>query len=230
MKQGIYFSVSIFISIFVFSSCNLQQNEEYLIEVDTFSVVLADMHMADATLAFKGYNDKKLKDTLSSHYNYILVKHKITRDQFDSSMKYYSRNLVLYDQIYGKTQDILIGIKQRQNKRYYGMHVAKIVVDTVKYLIKNRKSFANNQDIWDQKRVWNLPTDGEEEAVLFEYVSFQHGQYRLTANLTYYSDDKTKKPRITLYAKYKDGTKTIKQIPIKKKDGNSYPYSLIINT
>jgi hypothetical protein len=67
--------------------------------------------------------------------------------------------------------------------------------------------FRNNKtNLWNQKTDWQLPQDGEQEALYYSFVTSEQGFYKVSAKLKFYANDSTINPRISIFAKYEDGT------------------------
>ena len=84
-----------------------------LIKEEQFVEVLCDIHLADAVLSNQRLHDKNLTDTSASYYNYIYIKHSITRYQFNQSLKYYSADPENFDKMY---RDVVSRMEKLANK------------------------------------------------------------------------------------------------------------------
>ncbi len=103
MKRHIIYIV---ISLIVISGCTTDISEKKekppanLIPRDEIVNVIVDMHLYDAAIKEK---QKKHRDILKSKYylyQTVMEKYNITREQFESSLKYYQQDLDDYDKIY----------------------------------------------------------------------------------------------------------------------------------
>jgi hypothetical protein len=77
-------------------SCN--SNDKAPISADTFTHILADMHIAEA--AAEGEFPAGKDSILRLYYPQILKKHGVTKVDFDSTMSVYSRQPVAFDSVY----------------------------------------------------------------------------------------------------------------------------------
>jgi hypothetical protein len=80
---------------------------------DSMVFLLADLHMADAYV--ESIKDKKIsKEHMASEYfNIILDGHRIDRQTFDESMRYYSYHTEEMDDIYEK---VIVELSKRESK------------------------------------------------------------------------------------------------------------------
>ena len=81
-----------------FSACNKSAK---VLSEKQMENVLFDIHIADAEISnnFNDFRDQEIKKEL---YASVLKKHKITQEQFDTSLVWYGRNLDKYVAIYNK--------------------------------------------------------------------------------------------------------------------------------
>jgi len=98
-----YFYILIVLITF---SCSRNNNfSEDIIPKDTMALVLADLHIADATLSVIS-NEKNFK-TPNNYYFSLLKKYNISKARLDSSISYYSKNGDEFDKIYEEIMFII---------------------------------------------------------------------------------------------------------------------------
>ena len=69
--------------------------------------VLADIHIAEATIQLASSEDDTIHQTYINYYNAVFEKYKITREQYIQSMDYYIKNPLLLQKIYEDVTEIL---------------------------------------------------------------------------------------------------------------------------
>ena len=130
-------------------SCKQEkQNSIEVIPQDTMSMVLADIHIADATLNII-MNSEKFKE-IDDYYFSVLKKYSITRSRFDSSIVFYSKKPEVYSDIYENVMSII--------SRKEGGILA--LADDKKNLTKNEfNTIANIKTNFDTKQSQNFLLD-----------------------------------------------------------------------
>ncbi len=198
--------------LLITASCSSPKPE---IPMDRFAEIVYETHRADAIIQIAGLNDKKIKNDSLSYYNDLFKKQGITREEFIKTIEWYVNNPEQYKELYKKVMNIVAQKEKEEEER-----IAKLQ-DTIA---------KDTNDIWNQRRDWRLPIDGERETIAFEIEDSLHGIYTLSADMIFYSDDKTVNPRITIMANYKDGSSEHQSTFGIKKDGKKYSYEVKIKT
>jgi len=75
-----------------------------LIEKDKIVLILADVEVAESALRQKQNLGHEIGDTREAYYHAIFTQYEVSREQFDSSMAYYKRDLETINDIY---EDVL---------------------------------------------------------------------------------------------------------------------------
>ncbi|MGM0497504.1 MAG: DUF4296 domain-containing protein [Bacteroidota bacterium] len=96
--------------IFLGAGCENDQ-EKYIIPKDEFVDILVDIHLMDGIMRQPNIRKSLFKKDTTDYYSAILKTHDYSREQFDSSMVYYSRNIREFDDIY---QDVLSTLNQME--------------------------------------------------------------------------------------------------------------------
>jgi len=203
------------IFIFLFSNCSQKTSiDKSILSVDEFTQVLIDMHRADGIIRTADLDKKLDIQDSTSLYNYVYIKHKINRYQFNATLKYYTENLDEYIKIY----DIIIDSLTKE----------KTIAARVEETEKKEKKQAGN--LWDQKMHWELPADGELSVIPFTINNLPTGTYLLSAKITLYPDDLSVSQRMTIGVLYEDGTMDINNNGIIPKNGQSGVVTVQITT
>ena len=225
MKK-IFFLILITLNI----ACHSDKTPEGIIPEDEFIRILTEIHIADAVLTEKGLYDRKLKDSTESYYNYILVKHNISRAKFDSSLLYYGKNTDHLNEMYDQVIALLKEKYNRVHTKESIFNIPLLALDRI-----NEESMQEhdlkNKNLWKLKKMWHLPDDGKMNIIKFETgISPAPATYTLSAEYLVYPDDQTNGLTMVMYLYYTDGThKTYKKSDIKK-DGKWHKYELIAKT
>jgi len=108
----------------VFMGC---QKERGVIPRKDMIAVLVDIHLMDEAMQRAKYDkDIALADTLDA-YRVVLKGHGYTRAQFDSSLRYYSKDLRKFDRIY---QEVLARLNKMEIQDREAKEQAKSKPDT----------------------------------------------------------------------------------------------------
>ena len=102
----------LFFLIILFFSCK-DQKDQMLISEDDMVNILIDIHSVDGvlnTIDFP-YTDTILR--AENYYNNILIKHHITRQEFDSALSQYVQNKIIYLRVYDK---VIAQIRTKQSQ------------------------------------------------------------------------------------------------------------------
>ena len=83
-------------------SCSREAGSRPEIKKDDLVNLLVDIHIVDGYLIFNGSRIDRDRDRIEGTYGYVLRKHNVTPLQFNNTMKYYSRHIADYEQIYNK--------------------------------------------------------------------------------------------------------------------------------
>ena len=86
-------------AIFLLASCGQEiKDPDNIISEEKLQKVLFDIHLADATLNVMNYNDSIYGQ--SNYYQQVLTQNNITSQDFDISMRYYSKDPKRLEKIY----------------------------------------------------------------------------------------------------------------------------------
>lgn len=71
-----------------------------VIPADSMVSLLTDLHLADGVINTTRSKDQSIKNLSDKYFSAVLVKHKIGRDTFDESLRYYAYHTEELDEIY----------------------------------------------------------------------------------------------------------------------------------
>ena len=147
----IKFTSIIFVFLLLTQSCN--QKNSSVVEVipqDTMAMLIADIHIADATLNVI-MNSEKFKK-IDDYYFSTLEKYNISRSRFDTSMVFYSTEPEVYGNIY---EDVMLIISQKEGEVFALADDKEIISDE-----KNRfNTITSLRSNFDGKRDLNILMD-----------------------------------------------------------------------
>ena len=90
--------------------CNNEQ-KKYIIPKDDFVDILVDIHLMDGIMRQPDLRKSLTKKDTSDYYAAILRTHNYSREQFDSTIVHYSKDIREFDEIY---QDVLSNLNQME--------------------------------------------------------------------------------------------------------------------
>lgn len=96
-------SAILLLAITVLLCCKPAQKTElppFVLDSETIERVLTDVHLTESVLVRKQSQGLLAFDLSEIYYDSLFAKHKISRQQFDSTIAYYSRNPVELEVIY----------------------------------------------------------------------------------------------------------------------------------
>lgn len=179
---------------------------------DKCAEILFQMHRADAIISVKGFNDRSLNNDSLSYYNELFAKQGITRQQFMETIEWYVNHPDQYKDLYTKVINLVAKYEEDERIRW---EVAEV---------------KDSNDIWNLKTEFHLPLEGERNPIAFEIEDTLHGTFTLSSDITYYEDDRSENPRMTLILEYDDGTTDDNTILGITKDGKERNISVTVKS
>lgn len=64
--------------------------------------VLVDIQLAEAALVIKNFHGDSAKQYAADYYNFIYIRHQVTKEEFEKSLNYYIEHPKQLDQIYSE--------------------------------------------------------------------------------------------------------------------------------
>ncbi len=173
MKR-IFFILSI---IAIISSCSTEvENTEIIIPADSLTIIIADVHLADATLSVI-MNQKNITN-IDNYYYSVLKKHNISRARLDSSISYYSSRGKEFEKIYenvmfilSKKEGLVVAEKDKDNKK----EIKKI--KKYELVLAYKSNFDNDfeNNLLDKKS--SIKAKSGKFSVLFDYNTFKSKEF-----------------------------------------------------
>jgi len=106
MKKA--FILLLVISLF---SCNNKDIPEYVIPFDDMVDIIVEIHITDGLLTINKVRRNVVKLDTTNYYNVLLNNYNYNRQDFDTSLYYYSKNINQYDLIYDEVLNRLSKIE-----------------------------------------------------------------------------------------------------------------------
>lgn len=194
-------------------ACGKKQNNSNILSRSEFVKVLVDMHYTDGVLFATKLSERMNKEFVSM-YNWVFIKNNVTREEFDNTVLYYTRNPDEYKEVYIK----VIRTLEEKNAETKALKEPEIVEVT------------DYDNLWPLKDYWNLPEDGETNPIAFKIQTEEHGNYVLKSDILVYTDDRSADLRMTIVAKYDNGTEDINSLGTIIKDNKYHTYETFITT
>jgi len=101
----------------VFLLWNCQHKEKIpsdLLQPDKMTAIMIDLHIAEGKTTVRGLHSDSTKLLFRVYEDSILIKHKVSRDKFEESYKYYSTHMEALDHLYASIVDSLSLREARQ--------------------------------------------------------------------------------------------------------------------
>jgi hypothetical protein len=152
--------------------------------------LLVKIHLTEATLNNDFHSHNYINKDTIDYLIKTIESLGYTQAQFDSSMKYYTRNPKQLDAIYDKVIIELSKIETKiiaENKMYEDS-IAKVTL----------------KNLWNLKPAWDLPADGPKSTVDFCIPTVGLGVYTISADISIEPDDETINPSMVAYFFFDD--------------------------
>ncbi|MBP7496715.1 MAG: DUF4296 domain-containing protein [Bacteroidales bacterium] len=105
-----------FLLLIILNACTnktAKQADSGIIHRDTMISILTDINIAEAILTINE-NAKDSNKLATGYYKSIFDKHKTTKEQFETSFKYYSKNPELINKIYDEVINNLTRLQEEK--------------------------------------------------------------------------------------------------------------------
>ncbi len=175
------------VAIVLLLSCNKKQTSDFIIPRETFKDILIDIHLIDGYYASNN-NILSFQTDSANFYTDILKEYGFNLTQFDSTYRYYTRNLKQFDILY---EEVITELNKMQEQ---SRRLIEMGGDTLRNLYHGKKS-------------WNIIGYTTQEKIPFDIKLTDSANYSITVYLRVFSDDKTDNPKLTAYFGFDNGTK-----------------------
>jgi len=123
------------------TGCNNKQ-KKHVIPKDDFVDILVDIHLLDGIMRQPNFKKSLTKNDTTDYYDAILRSHNYSREQFDSTVLYYSKDIREFDDIY---QNVLSNLNQMEAE----------AEDELEQLRKEKERMKKKEEKEQQQRLGN---------------------------------------------------------------------------
>jgi len=173
--------------ILLLFACHRKNPSDYIIPRDKFKDILIDFHLIDGFYT-SNYNTFFFQKDTANFYTDVLKEYGCNLTQFDSTYRYYTRNLKQFDLLY---EEVITELNKMQEQSF---RLIEMGGDSLR-------------NMYHGKKAWKLPKDGPLEKIPFSIKLKDSAKYSITVYLKVFSDDETEKPKLTAFFTYDNGTK-----------------------
>ena len=203
--------------IFVlFFSCS---NNKYWIPEDKMVEILVDYHLTEG-VAFSNNREFSYDITQQTVRDLVFDKHGITKEQFDTSIYYYSVHIEKLDRIYEKVLQQLLMIESRVKAGEFDRGNVFLTSVLLREKFPQDSSVIDSvyREIWWDKREFSLPDAGEKYTVDFslDIDTLLAKWLMFKADIVLYYDDCSENPRSTLRLHYANDSVYEVSVPLIK--------------
>jgi hypothetical protein len=174
------------VAITIFSSCK----SSYIIPQKDLVSLLVRIHLIDATVTKSDLRTAYFNKDTIDYYGKTIQSFGYSQAQFDSSLKFYSKDPKQLDAIYDK---VIIELSRIETK---------ITADNKSSLDSILKDTLRN--LWNLNPIYELPTEGKQSSIDFKIPTIGPGTYTISAEVLIYPDDQSAKPSMVAYFYFDD--------------------------
>jgi hypothetical protein len=200
----------------LFVSCS---NNKYWLTEDKMVQILTDYHLSEG-VAFTSSREFSYDITRQATRDVVFEKNGITKEQFDTSLYYYSFHIEKLDRIYEQVLQQLILIESRVKSGEFDRGNIYQTSLLLREKFPQDSSLIDSvyREIWWDKREFSMPEAGDKYRVDFELeVDTLIAKWLLLkADVTLFYDDCSEKPRSTLRLHYQNDSVFEVSIPMVK--------------
>jgi len=121
-------------------------------------------------------------------YGGIFDKHGVTKEQFDSTISYYTRRPDRLNRLYEKVISSLSKLESEIREA------------------EEHEALRRKITLWEDKTDYMLPNDGRTNRISFSVPVSEQGEYTITAQIKVFRDDESLAPRINVFFWYDNQT------------------------
>lgn len=179
--------------------------------------ILTKIYLTDGTISIPDRVLLSAKDTIA-YYEPILEHYGYTTEQFDSSIKYYSQNTQVFDEILDRVIMELSKMEEKSKEKL-------MAIDSL-----DGERVDSSLNIWPVKTYWDMALDHASNSSLgFDIPVKGLGTYKISFNAQVFPDDESEDTRLYFFFYYDDktpeGNRSGDIYHSYVKDGNIYPLS-----
>jgi hypothetical protein len=162
--------------------------------------LLVDMHYYEAVYSVTGHiggsRPDRMHDTLD-FYQPVLDRHRIGREQFVETMRYYSYDPLQFELLYNQVIDEL-------NRLHTIAQMERSDLEPVEW---QELPAAETRDLWPLRTEWVFPAAADtNKMVSFEIPVYEPGTYTFSAEIRLDPEDYSENPAVDIWFWHDDGT------------------------
>jgi hypothetical protein len=206
MTRSRFIFVLLLVGLLTSPGCNRYNVPKGFPKPDKMAEILTDIHIIESTLTYSHDPHATRESNIPGHYKYILDKHGITPQEFDTIRKWYVSNPQLLNLVYDKVltrlskkeADVRILFERDRERELLLADQEKDSLARLRESIwkKSTSITVNSKDTLDNRVPFSFDIDSL-------YLS---GIIRLSAYYKFLKEDASRTPRIMLSVFYPDST------------------------
>ena len=164
--------------------------------------LLADIYIAEGAINNSGSYRGKSDGKIPGYYRFVLDKHSLTKQEFDTVVSWYTAHPQLFKEVFDDVISIL-----SEKEAQIASELSKIEGDAVMI-----PELAMEIDLWKGRRYFKLPLsekDSIDTRIPFniEIDSLQGGMYSIQANYKFKKENVLNEAKLRMIACYADSTR-----------------------
>lgn len=198
MMKNIIALFAIFLGLSLVA-CNFNKVPKDFPKKDQMARILADVHHAEATINQLRIAERGMDTTVNEYYHYVLAKHNLTQQKFDTVVSWYLSHPALYQEVYDKVI-ALLAEEEAQSEREI------IVLDEEKERIRKDKLARN---VWKGNKSYFInANDTMDRRIPFiiEVDTIEAKGYFFSAFYQFFKESKVTESMLQVIALYADST------------------------
>lgn len=175
---------------------------------EEMALVLADVYMVESVLGQvrQSYYSAK-EDDVTGYYRYVLEKHSLSKQEFDSAMVWYSANPAVLSDVY---EDVVVILSQRHAELKNAINQEKLEKESAIKLMDTLK-LTEKQELWVDTTSFKLTadvTDSLDRRIPFSIVvdSLSDGNITLSAVYAFKESSFLDSAQMRMFTCYADST------------------------
>jgi hypothetical protein len=202
MKGIHFFFVLGFVSLLVFPGCDKYRVPKDFPDADEMAEIIAELHIVESSMNFGTSYANTPEKNNPGYYRFILEKHGLTSEKFDTIRKWYVDNPEIYQYVYNQAIVIL-------SKREAEISVA-VEYQREQEKLKQAELRKRPSNLWlNESRIALATTDTIDKRLPFKFATDSldlSGTLRLKAFYKFLLEDASLSPRLMLSVLYNDST------------------------
>jgi len=164
--------------------------------------LLADIYIAEGTINNSGFYHGKSDNKIPGYYRFVLDKHRLTKQEFDTVVSWYTAHPKLFKEVY---EDVISILSEQEAQ--IASDLSKIEDDP-----EMMPGLAMEKDLWKGRRYYKLPLsekDSLDTRIPFTIAidSLKGGIYAIQANYKFKKEDVLEEAKLRMIACYADSTR-----------------------